>query len=577
LANETVAALRKSLTVSRPHWWFGAMLLALHAALAWGIDSLVARAMLIVHFGVFLMWQPLWRGEGRLETRHAFVIIVVGIMFTGWSNWWLMAVWLAVLFGLIGGNLIGSEQPRQRLSALLGALYLLSLLLIWVVPHLFADQRFDEVMTGLVRYGLLLLPVAIVLVPTPAGNRVSPLTVDLFYSVMLFLLVTGLVLGSFVVKQVSQGSYPLALAQSLMVMALVLMILSWLWNPHSGFIGIGHLMSRYLMSLGLPFERWVKGLADLAERERDSSKFLGLALKELSAMPWVAGVSWQIPLGRGEIGGNSNFQAEYSFQDLTLTYNTKRPLSPALQLHLKLLTQMLGHFYQAKLREEVQRQNAYTQAIHETGARLTHDVKNLLQSLGSLCAAAESSTAGEAAALQALIKRQLPQIAQRLTTTLEKLREPGKTSVVVKGNADAWWRLLTQRYTRGEIAFALDGDIDGLELPVELFDSVAENLLQNAISKVQQRAGLSVRVTFSAADRGTLRVCDSGAPVPQSVVGKLLAAPVSSSQNGLGVGLYQAAKQAEQLGYSLTLADNRAGSVCFCLAGAAAVTAASAQ
>jgi len=252
-------------------------------------------------------------------------------------------------------------------------------------------------------------------------------------------------------------------------------------------------------------------------------------------------------------------------------------LSPALQLHLKLLTQMLGHFYQAKLREEVQRQNAYTQAIHETGARLTHDVKNLLQSLGSLCAAAESSTAGEAAALQALIKRQLPQIAQRLTTTLEKLREPGKTSVVVKGNADAWWRLLTQRYTRGEIAFALDGDIDGLELPVELFDSVAENLLQNAISKVQQRAGLSVRVTFSAADRGTLRVCDSGAPVPQSVVGKLLAAPVSSSQNGLGVGLYQAAKQAEQLGYSLTLADNRAGSVCFCLAGAAAVTAASAQ
>ena len=51
---------------------------------------------------------------------------------------------VALLFGLIGGNLIGSEQSRQRIAAMLGALYLLSLLLIWVVPHLFADQRFDD-------------------------------------------------------------------------------------------------------------------------------------------------------------------------------------------------------------------------------------------------------------------------------------------------------------------------------------------------------------------------------------------------------------------------------------------------
>ena len=92
-----MARLRQSLLVSRSNWWFGGMLLVLHAALAWGIDSLVARAMLIVHFGVFLMWQPLWRGERSIETRHAFVIIVVGIMLTGWSNWWLMAVWLALL------------------------------------------------------------------------------------------------------------------------------------------------------------------------------------------------------------------------------------------------------------------------------------------------------------------------------------------------------------------------------------------------------------------------------------------------------------------------------------------------
>jgi hypothetical protein len=297
------------------------------------------------------------------------------------------------------------------------------------VPHLFADQEFEQSLLILVRYGLPILLIAIMAVPVPAANKSSPVAVDLFYSVLLFLLVTGLVLGSFVVKQVSHGDYALALAQSLIVMALILMTLSWLWSPRTGFAGIGHMMSRYLMSLGLPFERWVKGLADLAEREREPSRFLSLALQDMAELPWVAGLSWQAPHSNGELGARSRFQAEFAFQELTLTFHTKWSLSPALLLHLKLLTQMLGHFYQAKQREEIQRQNAYTQAIYETGARLTHDVKNLLQSLRSLCGAAESSSADEAGALQGLVKRQLPQIAQRLTVTLEKLKAPQYSSV----------------------------------------------------------------------------------------------------------------------------------------------------
>ena len=48
---------------------------------------------------------------------------------------------------------------------------------------------------------------------------------------------------------------------------MLLIALSWLWNPHSGFVGIGHLLSRYLMSLGLPFEVWVQKLAEVAEQE----------------------------------------------------------------------------------------------------------------------------------------------------------------------------------------------------------------------------------------------------------------------------------------------------------------------
>ncbi len=559
--SETTLAARQKLFASHPQLWFGAMLLALHAALAWGIDTLFSRAMLLVHFGIFLIWQPVWRGERNLDSRQASVVIIVGLLLAGWNSWWLMAVWLAVLFALIGGNLLGSEQPRQRLTAMVAALYLLSLLLVWVVPHLFVDQQFETVLVAMVRYVLPVLPLAMIAIPVPAASRSAALAVDLFYSVMLFLLVTGLVLGSFVVKQISHGDYPLALAQSLMVMGLVLVTLSWLWNPRSGFTGIGHLLSRYLMSLGLPFEQWVKGLADLAEREREPSRFLSLALHDMGELPWVAGLSWQSMHSSGELGARSRFQAEFAFQDMTLTFYTKWSLSPALLLHLKLLTQMLGHFYEAKQREEAQRLNAYTQAIYETGARLTHDVKNLLQSLRSLCAAAETSGADEAGALQGLVKRQLPQIAQRLTVTLEKLQAPHQ-STIVQIDALTWWEGLKQRYTRSEIVFSGVDAAAGSRLPGELFDSVAENLLQNAIAKAQQQANLRIAVKFEPAAGGRLTICDSGDSVPKSVAARLFSAPVSS-HTGLGIGLYQAAKQAEQAGYSLKLISDIEGNVCF--------------
>jgi hypothetical protein len=38
------------------------------------------------------------------------------------------------------------------------------------------------------------------------------------------------------------------------------------------------------------------------------------------------------------------------------------------------------------------------------------------------------------------------------------------------------------------------------------------------------------------------------------------------SQTGLGIGLYQAARQAERLGYRLAIAGNERGNVCFELA-----------
>ena len=587
------AGAQSRLVAARPQWWLGLMLLALHASLAWGIADWWSRAFLLAHFGLFLLWQPVWRGEANIESRYVFLVVIVGFLLAAWNNWWLMAVWLAVLFGLIGGSVPGIVQRRQRLVSMLAALYLLSMLLMWVVPQLFADQtlgdtlallaqhglaalpsllqsRPDVLPALLVQYGLPILPFAILFTQVETSRSAVPLAVDLFYSVILFLLVAALVLGSFVVKQVSHGNYPVALAQTLFAIALVLIALSWLWNPRGGFAGLGHILSQYLMSLGLPFERWVQRLAETAEQETQPQRFLALSLEHILDLPWVTGLQWEARLGQGEFGVKSGYSAEFSFQDLRLKIYTRWSLSPAVLLHLKLLTQMVGHFYEAKRREQVQRQSAYTQAIYETGARLTHDVKNLLQSLRSLCAAVETSSAQQAQGLQALMQRQLPQITQRLNATLDKLRSPQQADAA-RVDFAVWWEGLIQRYAGRNIHFQVDGPARDLKLPAELFDSVADNLIENALSKSAADAGLQVRVTLSAARGGTLTVCDNGAAIAKTTESQLFEAPVPS-QSGLGVGLYHSAKQASQLGYRLALAANEPGNVCFVLTREAGAT-----
>ena len=101
------AGAQGRLVTAHPQWWLGLMLLALHAALAWGITEWWSRAFLLAQFGLFLMWQPVWRGEANVESRYAFLVVIVGFLLAAWNSWWLMAVWLAVLFGLIGGSVPG--------------------------------------------------------------------------------------------------------------------------------------------------------------------------------------------------------------------------------------------------------------------------------------------------------------------------------------------------------------------------------------------------------------------------------------------------------------------------------------
>ena len=81
------------------------------------------------------------------------------------------------------------------------------------------------------------------------------------------------------------------------------------------------------------------------------------------------------------------------------------------------LAQVLGEFYFAKLREERLREQSYVQAVHETGARLTHDVKNLFVVDGSVFVT--SGGVNPTSTIQAIALYIADQMKQRLATLFD--------------------------------------------------------------------------------------------------------------------------------------------------------------
>jgi len=553
--------LVRALLTVRQQDWLALMLLGLHVALVFGIDAPVSQAFLLFHFGCFLLWQPVWRGEQRVYLGQAALIVGAATLLVASDSWWLMALWLCILFALIGGEVPAIKNVGQRVVSLIAACYLVGVLLVWVVPHLFAPAQFGGVFLMAVRYGPLAALPLIFLIKTEARKPVAMYSVDLVYSLLLFLMIVVLVLGAFVMREVSHGDYVVSLAKALLIIGGILVAVSWLWDPRAGFAGIGQLLTRYFLSVGMPFERWMHALANLADRERDPDRFVATALEEMAAFPWIEGIDWQTAQARGIAGRLSRHGTPYTFGGLSVTLYTRWSPSPALVVHMRLLGRLLADYYETKRREQEQRQNAYLHAIYETGSRLTHDVKNLLQSLSSLCAVVESSDEADALAVRQLVQRQLPQVTQRLQGTLDKLNQGHDTRTETISAAE-WWRTLRQRYSYETVLFEPIALPEAAEIPVDLFDSVADNLLQNALAKRRSAVEIRIRARLSWDSGCVLRVCDDGQPLGEYLVRRLFAAPVASS-HGFGVGLYQAARQAEANGHRLLLTSNVKGQVCF--------------
>lgn len=539
------------------HFLLAGHLLMLHVLAFGGWKIPAVRLLWLVALGLFLLWQPFVAGERRISIRQGAVLFGVVLASTWFLGPWLLLIWCGALAASIGGRVLWTERRSERVGYLIAFGYLVGVTVFGVVPEISPAVVLDPLpRDAFARLMPFLMPLLLIF-PARAPQRRAGDGFDLFYGMLVFLVLAVFVLGALAYMLVGEVSYVESLFKTSLTLAIALLVVAWAWNPRAGFSGVGSAMSRYLLSVGMPLEQWLVQLSEESEKELDPARFLGIAMAHLQGMPWVVGVAWEAAGEIGQSGTRTAHSHVYQAAELSLVVYFRLAPSPSMRWHVEWLLRLAGEFYLVKRQAHQLQRMGYLQAVYETGSRVTHDVKNLLQSMQALCYAVAQP--GDPAELAGLLSRHLPQMTERLKVTLEKLQSPQAESGENIA-ATLWWSKLQERFGHAGIIWSGAPGTDD-SVPQSLFDSVLENLLQNALAKRMRQPGLEITVTFGD---GGLTVVDNGSPVVSEIVDALFREPVTS-EDGLGIGLYHAARQAEAAGYCLALTANRPGQVVFSL------------
>src|ERR1041385_4832553 len=174
-----------------------AMLALLHVAVFRGVADPWARALLLAHLGLLLLWQPFLRAEQRVSPTQGLILAIVAFAVMLRLDWWLLAFWVVVIAGLVGGKVYQHDAPWQRRCYLVMLIYLLALLAIAILPEIAPRREITPEIRQAAEYGLPLFFVLIGLFPAEPEAAEGAQIIDFFYSVFLMLLLVVVILGSF--------------------------------------------------------------------------------------------------------------------------------------------------------------------------------------------------------------------------------------------------------------------------------------------------------------------------------------------------------------------------------------------
>ncbi|MDM8558825.1 HAMP domain-containing sensor histidine kinase [Candidatus Parabeggiatoa sp. HSG14] len=551
------------------HRLLGLMLITLHIALWWDFFALpfdlLLRFVLLTHFGVFILWQPLWSRLNPHRIEKIILLSVVISVFIVFPNIWLLTLWQILLLGLMGGRDL--VKPFDKIVNIV-AIVFLSLELFIVNLHelfiinmtLFKTSSSDVLL--FLNYGLLCVPFTFLFISTDE-SREHRYYVDFFHGLTVSMLITIMALGSLVIHYMGHISLPLAIFQISLVMVVFFLTVSWLWMVFAGEESVDLLWTRHLLNIGSTFEQWLEHIAQPSHyKNLTPQEFLRAGFEQLVTLPWISGIAWHSLYDEDILGHQDQQKVVITVQSIEVTIYAHYRIGGSHYFQIKILIQLLEYFHQAKRREAAFAQQAHLQAIHETGAKLTHDIKNLLQSLHIITSAIETCQPAQLEDTQQMMQGQLAHLTQRLKRTLDKLQKPAEFSYS-NVPVSLWWSNLRARYRKSHIDFFSSIDTENVLIPEDLFDNVSENLLQNALMKRKREPDINIEVSLYINQHSLkLTVCDDGSPIPDEIFIHLFTQPVSS-RDGFGIGLYHVAKHLAHTGYRLNISKNIESQVCF--------------
>lgn len=535
------------------------MLLVYHILIWSSSDTQIQLALSFILYGMFLLWQPLWEKDVRiagLPVAIFFALFFLTVTFYAPNE-------SLLFFGLLLTGLFGSRlltQSGVRAYDLVALIIVTLEMAVGLIPDAFVQinlpNQFSDYMQTVILIPILLL----FFTPNPDQSKPPRSQVDLMHGLLTSTLIFLVVLGGIVINLLYHVNYLDGLLLTVFIVSTLTIGISWFWNPGIGFSGIGVLLNRYTMTIGGPFETWISTLTALIEeRYLTPREFLRASCEHLVENDWLMGIEWSFESNKIISGEKSAFRYEHKLSNSVqaVLYYKSIPGS-ALEQHTSLLVRMAYQFYLAKLNQEKVRAQEHFATIHHTGARLTHDIKNILQSIKTSLAILNNSPGSEVP--QNLLQSNLTQISNRLETTLNKLKAPDFDTKFILVPGHDWMDQLEPQYqTNPLIVFSRDIEIDR-SIPADLFDSVIDNLINNALKKTTVNR-IDVRLHSS---RGIilLSVCDDGEAIPQNIESELFSKPLSSG-SGMGVGLYQSSIMAQAFSFELELSQNEPGKVCF--------------
>ena len=539
-----------------------ASVLLVYHVLIWSTsNSQLQFALSFILYGLFLLWQPLWDKDVRISRLPAAISIsILYLSLTYFSPHEALALFGLILIGLFGSRLL--SQAGFRSFDLLALVIITLEMAVGLIPVTFAQIELPSLFSNYMQTIILVPILLFFFAPNPSQSRPAGSQVDLMHGLLASTLIFIVLLGGIVINQLYRVDYLDGLLLTVFFVSTLTIGISWFWNPGVGYSGIGVLWNRYAMTIGGPFETWISTLTTLIEEHFLSpNEFLEAACDHLVDNDWLNGIQWNFESHKVLSGEGDGILLVHPLDEETSVdlYFKSFP-GAALEHHTILLIRMAYQFYLAKLNQEKMRAQEHIATVHHTGARLTHDIRNILQSIKTSIEILDMEQDHEKH--QKLLGTNLLQISSRLENTLEKLKVPKLNAQIVLYDCERWMDKLEEQYkSNSKIVFHRDIE-HNVPLPIDLLDSVVENLINNAFRKTSTNR-IDIRL-LSQSNIIMLSVCDDGAVVKESIEENLFKQPVSSGV-GMGIGLYQASIMAHAFNFELELSENEPGKVCFVL------------